>query len=214
MSKASQTALNILPHCKSLPISKRQTSSASPVTLPQTESTKLHKKLRMSKDPEGDSHMSPATDSSQGEGSDAMFPAANEAPAPPNVHAPIADQQAAGELSPPYSQDQPDANDDEAMDLTGAEPAWDASTQNINTASDGNAGKSEFARSAEAQHQPGASWDNPKAREECQRQWNALLDKNFSLSKKIFIITFVVPAKLCAERFGDPFDEDQLQGGK
>ena len=127
--------------------------------------------------------MSPATESSQGEGSDAMFPAANDDPATPNIHAPIANQQAAGELSPPYSQDQPENNDDEAMDLTGGEPGWDVSSQNIIAAGNGISGKSEFTTSTGAQHQPGQSWDNPKAREECQRQWNTLLDKNFSLSK-------------------------------
>ena len=141
----------------------------------------LLKKLRLSKDPEGDSHMSPATESSQGEGSDAMFPAANDAPALSNLHAPTSNQQAAGELSPPYSQDQPDANGDEAMDVTGGEPAWDMSGQTIN-AGNGSGGRSEFAKSAEAQHLPGQSWDNPKARDECQKLWNGLLDKKFSLS--------------------------------
>ena len=141
----------------------------------------LLKKLKLSKEPEGDSQMSPATESSQGEGSDAMFPASNDAPALPNLHTPTSNQQAAGELSPPYSQDQPDANSDEAMDLTGGEPAWDMSNQTMNP-THSNGGRSEFAKSAEAQHLPGQSWDNPKARDEYQRQWNGLLDKNFSLS--------------------------------
>lgn len=123
--------------------------------------------------------MSPTTGSSQGEDSEAMFPAANDALS--NLLATTSNQQTAGELSPPYSQDQPDANGDEAMDLTGGEPTWDMPSQTTN-AGNGLGGVSESYRMGEAQYVPGQSWDNPKAREESQRQWSGLLDKNFSLS--------------------------------
>lgn len=131
--------------------------------------------------------MSPLTETSQGEESDTMFPAANDAPAVGNLDDQTRHMQAVGELSPPYSQDQGDADEDEAMDLTGGEPALDASSQNMHAGS-GNVSvtRSEFARSAEAKHEPGASWDNQKARDEYEKHWHGLLDKNFSLSKFVF----------------------------
>ena len=139
--------------------------------------------LTSSEDPEGDSQMNESP-SSHGDDSDAMFPAANDAPGASslNQHATPYDQQTA-ELSPPYSQDLPEANGDEAMDITWSElgPVWGAS-QNT---TDGNGRKSDFARSAETAtaFQPGASWDNPKARDEWKRQWSGILDKKFSLGE-------------------------------
>lgn len=137
-------------------------------------------RLKLPKDQEGDSQMSPATDSSQGEGSDAMFPAANDASS--NLHPTASNQQAPGELSPPYSQDQPDADGDEAMDLTGDEPGSDVPGQATNGGMN-YGGRNESTKAVEAKNMPGQSWDNPKARDDYQRQWNALLDKGFSLSK-------------------------------
>lgn len=139
----------------------------------------LFQKLTSPKDPEGDSHMSPATESSQGEDSDAMFPAANDAPS--TLHT-TSNEQATGELSPPNSQDHPDTNGDEAMDLNGGESAWNMPSQSSHTGN-GVGGKGESSMGGDTDYVPGQSWDNPKAREDAQRQWNGLLDKNFSLSE-------------------------------
>ena len=43
--------------------------------------------------------------------------------------------------------------------------------------------QSEFAKSAQAQFEPGASWNNKKARDEYQRAFMQIEDKGFSLSE-------------------------------
>lgn len=155
--------------------------------MPESLEINPKNKLTLSKDLEGDKDMSPATESSHGEGeSDTMFPAASDTAAMSNTHAKLADQRTAdGELSPPYSQDPPDVTEDEAMDLSGGEPAWEMSSNAPIYKLDGNSdgATQDFTAKTGEMYKPGA-WDTVKTREEYQRQWNGLLDKNFSLSEE------------------------------
>lgn len=107
-----------------------------------------------------------------------MFPAANDPVATPSqfdeilntANGPVSD------LSPPASQDPPRPNgalaqESEAMDTGNGEHG---KKENL---------KSDFAKSATSTHEPGGSWNNRKAKDEWQRAWNSLEDKNFSLSE-------------------------------
>ena len=124
-------------------------------------------------------------ESSSSSDDEAMFPSEFEPPgsAPHGNPAPI-DDSASG-LSPPQSQEQHDVMDTaEASHATnGADQLLDAA-QSTNQ-SNGSAWepKSEFAKSAETVHQPGSCWNNKKAKEEWQKAWNQIEDKNFSLSE-------------------------------
>ena len=87
-------------------------------------------------------------------------------------------------LSPPHSQELPDVMDtaegnDRAMN--GADQLLDAA-RGIDQGN-GWEPKSEFAKSAELVHEPGSCWNNKKAKEEWQKAWNQIEDKNFSLSE-------------------------------
>ena len=151
----------------------------------------MQEDLTLLPDPEGDNDMSPATESPQAEeDADAMFPEANDNAL--NSQSTLADRRAAaGELSPPRSQDAPDTNEDEAMDLTSGEQAWETSGHFALTSNNGN-GTREYTFKSGEQWRPGA-WDTVKAREEYHRHWTGLVDKNFSLSEEtpspIFIAT-------------------------
>ena len=132
-------------------------------------------------DPE-DSHMLGSSSSSDDE---AMFPSAETEPTSSAFHDSLAavEHQAPG-LSPPHSQELHDAMDTaegNGPELNGADQLLDAA-QNIDP-SNGWEPKSEFAKSAEMMHEPGSCWNNKKAREEWQKAWNQIEDKNFSLSE-------------------------------
>ena len=118
-------------------------------------------------DADGDSQMevpsSPSTDSDN-----AMFPSANEELIPGHSQA---SQTFAGDFSsPPASQGQAqqNANSEEATEPAGEDGA---------SKTDG------YTRNEEDVFVAGSSWNNKKARDEWQRAWTMLEDKNFSLSQ-------------------------------
>ncbi|KAL9135422.1 MAG: hypothetical protein Q9175_003394 [Cornicularia normoerica] len=141
-------------------------------------------------DPE-DSHMLESSSSSDDE---AMFPSELEPPgsAPHENLAPLENQTSG--LSPPQSQELHDTMDtaDGSHDMNGADQLMDAAQGIDQSNGNGWEPKSEFAKSAEMVHEPGSCWNNKKAREEWQKAWNQIEDKNFSLKD-----------------FGDPFDEGE-----
>jgi len=116
--------------------------------------------------------------SSEADDSDVMFPTANDPPTATSQLSEIlipADDPAL-DLSPPASQDPPPpdfdtAQDGEAMDTSDAEHVVK------------NGVRSNLSRRAADAYEPGAKWNNKKARDEWQRAWTNLEDKNFSLSK-------------------------------
>ena len=91
-------------------------------------------------------------------------------------------------LSPPPSQDHlidaMDTAEVQPTKMNGFEQLLDASVQSVDQ-NNGNGWepRSEFAKSAEMAVEPGSCWNNKKAREECQKAWNQIEDKNFSLSE-------------------------------
>jgi len=114
-------------------------------------------------DADGDSHM----DSSSSSDSDSMFPTENDPTTPQqgasqaarfsNVHG--------SELSPPHSEERgADANPQDVMDTL-----------------DTDAAGHELSRKEKQAQEPGWAWKNPKAREECDRSLEYVLDRNFSL---------------------------------
>lgn len=116
--------------------------------------------------------------SSDAEDAESMFPTAND-PVTTNSQFDSILNTASGpvsDLSPPASQDPPGRNgalaqDGEAMDIGNGERGRKGNL------------KSEFAKTAASTHEPGASWNNRKAKDEWQRAWNSLEDKTFSLSE-------------------------------
>lgn len=68
-------------------------------------------------------------------------------------------------------------------DMNGADQLMDAAQGVGQSTGNGWEPKSEFAKSAEMVHEPGSCWNNKKAREEWQKAWNQIEDKNFSLSE-------------------------------
>ena len=187
----SNLAYESTKHLQSFNLQFSRAPRTKAVRMPGALVTKLEEKLTLSKDPEGDNDMSPTTESSnEEEEADNMFPAANDNTTAPNTQATLADQHpASGELSPPLSQDPPDLNEDEAMDLGDGNTAWET-TNNIQSYKiDGNGDGATQDRTVNTgnSYKPGG-WDTPKAREEYQRHWHGLLDKNFSLSKEAFLV--------------------------
>ena len=68
------------------------------------------------------------------------------------------------------------------MDISGA-PGNLPGGDNLDTGEGGWVPQSDFAKSAaEVQREPGAGWNNKKARDEYQRAMMQIEDKNFSLS--------------------------------
>lgn len=87
-------------------------------------------------------------------------------------------------LSPPQSQELFDSMDTEGSDkMNGADQLMDAAQGLDQSNGTGWEPRSEFAKSAEMTHEPGSCWNNKKAREEYQKAWNQIEDKNFSLSE-------------------------------
>ena len=82
-----------------------------------------------------------------------------------------------GELSPPHSQDQVQQDVDEAMDLR----ADDETMADDVVVGDGE--RELRPRGSTNGFEAGASWTNPKAREEYARAYELLLDKKFTLSE-------------------------------
>ena len=132
-------------------------------------------------DPE-DSHM---LESSSGSDDEAMFPSELDAPSS-NLHDNLGSlvTQPSG-LSPPPSQDLPEAMDtaEGSHEMNGADQLMDAAQGIDQSNGNGWEPKSDFAKSAEMTHEPGSCWNNKKAREEWQKAWNQIEDKNFSLSE-------------------------------
>ena len=118
---------------------------------------------------------------------EAMFPSELETPPASTLQDTIAPlgMQSSG-LSPPQSQEPHDAMDtaEANHDANGADQLTDAVQGTDQSNGNGWEPKSDFAKSAEMTHEPGSSWNNKKAREEWQKAWNQIEDKNFSLSEQ------------------------------
>ena len=87
-------------------------------------------------------------------------------------------------LSPPHSQEPPDAMDTvegNSHEMNGADQLMEAAQGIDQSEGNGWEPKSEFAKSAELAQEPGHCWKNMKARDEWQKAWNQIEDKNFSL---------------------------------
>lgn len=88
-------------------------------------------------------------------------------------------------LSPPQSQELHDVMDtaEGSHVMNGADQIIDAA-QGIDQ-SNGNSyePRSDFTKSAEMVQEPGSSWNNKKSKEEWQKAWNQIEDKNFTLSE-------------------------------
>lgn len=136
-------------------------------------------------DNDGDSQMH--LSSPESEDTDAMFPTANDPPAPPGAPTTqtlYAEQRAVydrAELSPPHSQDRFQANGDDTMDLTDGFEATAGRSARVQDET------AQYAISTEDSQRPGASWDNPKAKEEYARAYNQVQDKKFSLSRSFHL---------------------------
>lgn len=137
-------------------------------------------------------------ESSSEDDEEAMFPPPSTFDQPSSsTHGGVAlfENQPTG-LSPPHSQELHDAMDtaEASHEMNGADQFMDAA-QGIDQ-SNGNGGgwepKTEFAKSAEMAQEPGSCWNNRKAKEEWQKAWSQVEDKNFNLNE-----------------FGDPFDESE-----
>ena len=124
-------------------------------------------------------------ESSSSSDDEAMFPSEFEPPgSASHGNAAPFDGPASG-LSPPQSQEQHDVMDtaEATHDTNGADQLLDAAQSTNQSNGDTWEPKSEFAKSAEMVHQPGSCWNNKKAKEEWQKAWNQIEDKNFSLSE-------------------------------
>ena len=128
-------------------------------------------------------------DTSSESDDEAMFPSEHVAPSSTlldNNLTPLETQPSG--LSPPPSQDHlvdaMDTADVQPVKMNGFEQLLDASVPSVDQ-NNGNGWepRSEFAKSAEMAVEPGSCWNNKKAREECQKAWNQIEDKNFSLSE-------------------------------
>ena len=128
-------------------------------------------------------------DTSSESDDEAMFPSEHVAPSStlhennPPPHA----TQPSGRAPPPSQDHLIDAMDTAEVQPTktnGFEQLLDASVQSVDqNNANGWEPRSEFAKSAEMAVEPGSCWNNKKAREECQKAWNQIEDKNFSLSE-------------------------------
>ena len=130
-------------------------------------------------DPDGDSRMlsSPSED-----GSDALFPSADDPTTPQNND--VLAQLRQAELSPPSSQDPPGQNGaapmDDLMDV--------AEVQEIESGNGGGVPLgmgSSPALDRDAEKEPGYAWKNAKAREEFHRSMEQVMDKSFNLRMSI-----------------------------
>lgn len=124
-------------------------------------------------------------ESSSSSDDEAMFPSEFEPPGSVTHENTAPFDGPASGLSPPQSQEQHDVMDTaEASHATnGAHQLMDAAWSTDQSNGIAWEPKSEFAKSAEMVHVPGSCWNNKKAREEWQKAWNQIEDKNFSLSE-------------------------------
>lgn len=117
---------------------------------------------------------------------EAMFPSELETPPASTLQDTLAplEMQSSG-LSPPQSQEQHEAMDtaEANHDGNGADQLTDAARGKDQSNGNGWEPKSDFAKSAEINHEPGSCWNNKKAKEEWQKAWSQIEDKNFSLSE-------------------------------
>ena len=128
-------------------------------------------------------------DSSSESDDEAMFPSEHIAPSSTlhdNTLTPLETQPSG--LSPPPSQDHlvdaMDTAEAPPAKMNGFEQLLDASVPSVDqNHGNGWEPRSEFAKSAEMAVEPGSCWNNKKAREECQKAWNQIEDKSFSLSE-------------------------------
>lgn len=168
-------------------------------------------------DPDGDSQMHLSSSSDAGDSD--MFPTANDPPvaASQTVFDGPALNPMTSELSPPHSQETPqpngNLNQDLAMNAIGSQDIVAEHGVRLPSFAALQEQKSDFAKSTETTHEPGAAWNNKKSREEWQRAYNTLEDKPFSLSND----TLSLGGRIAANRwgiedFGDPFDETQGTG--
>lgn len=122
-------------------------------------------------------------ESSSSSDDEVMFPSENEPPGSTlhDSHAPL-ETQSPG-LSPPQSQEIHDAMDtaEASHGVSSADQLMDAAQGTDQSTGNGWEPKSDFAKSAEMAHEPGSCWNNKKARDEYQKAWNQIEDKNFSL---------------------------------
>ena len=141
-------------------------------------------------DPE-DSHMNGSSSSDDDDDDDeAMFPSELDPPGSnldqnlsPLLVNPLLVQSSG--LSPPQSQEIHDAMDtgEASHDVNGVDQLTEAAQGTDQSNGNGWEPKSDFAKSAEMVHEPGSCWNNKKAKEEWQKAWNQVEDKNFSLSE-------------------------------
>ena len=128
-------------------------------------------------------------DTSSESDDEAMFPSEHVAPSSTlhNNNLTPFETQPSGP-SPPPSQDHlidaMDTAEVQPTKMNGFEQLLDASVHSVDQ-NNGNGWepRSEFAKSAEMAVEPGSCWNNKKAREECQKAWNQIEDKGFSLSE-------------------------------
>lgn len=129
-----------------------------------------------------DNHM---VESASSDDDEVMFPSENEPPGSNlhDNHAPVEDQPSG--LSPPQSQEIPDVMDtaEASHGMNGADQLMAAAQGTEQSTGNCWEPKSDFAKSAEMAHEPGSCWNNKRARDEYQKAWNQIEDKNFSLGE-------------------------------
>ena len=121
-----------------------------------------------------------SSSSSDADDTETMFPTAND---PPNPHNnPMLAPFQTSELSPPTSQDPPDQNggvvpSEDLMDLTGGQDLLNRNGMDEELVTRGGTLKDQEMR------EPGWAWNNKKAREDCSRAMEQVVDKNFNLRR-------------------------------
>jgi len=142
-------------------------------------------------DGDGDSQM---LSSDSDNGSDSMFPSANDPPTPQNLSASALAQLRSSQISPPNSQDPFNVNgnlpQEDLMDMSEHQLGEVSNAGLVNVKGDLS---NEEQRDQEKE--PGWSWKNKKAIDDYQRAMEQVLDKSFNLRE-----------------FGDLFDESDTNG--
>ena len=153
-----------------------------------------------------------SSSSSDADDTETMFPTANE-PSTPQSN-PVLVPFQTSELSPPTSQDPPDQNGtglppEDLMDLSGGQDLLNANGMDEDVAARGVSPRDE-----EEVMQPGWAWTNKKARDECARAMEQVVDKNFNL-RRSYTWEAVMGSgtdRVGVGEFGDPFDESETNG--
>lgn len=133
-------------------------------------------------------HSSPSDD----EGSEALFPSANDPLRAQIAQAALAHDpinRGIPELSPPTSQDpsNPIASGSqdnligEMMDYTPTSPSHDAVVESGSR----QMARASPGRGSEAEHEPGSTWNNKKAKDEYHKAAEVVWDQDFNLRKEI-----------------------------